>query len=139
MAGSSMDKDDADIVDINITPLVDVVLVLLVIFMATATYIANQAIPVQLPKAATGEDAGSKNLAFVIDKESNLYFNGSPILLEKVSEQINLEKEKSPQGLQALVTADKDTPHGTVVKLIDVIRKNGITEFAINVEVEQQQ
>ncbi len=60
MAGGGLNQDDSEITDINVTPLVDVVLVLLVVFMATATYIVNQSINVQLPKAATADDPGAK-------------------------------------------------------------------------------
>lgn len=132
MTGGTDNSDD-EITGINVTPLVDVMLVLLIIFMVTATYIANQAIGVNLPKAATGEDPGSKNLAFVLDKEEHLFMNGKAITFEALPEAIGVERGAKPD-LQALISADKETPHGAVIKLIDAIRKNGITEFAINVE-----
>jgi len=134
---SIQDNDNDEITGINITPLVDVMLVLLVIFMVTATYIVNQAINVQLPKAATSEEPqAGKNLAFVLDKESNLFLNGTPIAFDQLPERIKEAKDRDGQTLQALIAADQATPHGSVVKLIDVIRKNGITDFAINVEAE---
>ncbi len=136
MSGGALEDEDA-ITGINVTPFVDVMLVLLVIFMVTATYIVNQSIQVKLPKAATGEDAGSTNLAFVLDKESNLYMDGVPILIDTLGDLILAKKKSETKSLQALITADEKTPHGAVVKLIDVVRKNGITEFAINVEVEK--
>jgi len=136
MSGGALDDDEA-ITGINVTPFVDVMLVLLVIFMVTATYIANQSIQVKLPKASTGEEAKSINLGFTLDKESNLYLDGVPILMDSVKDLIATKKKNTTTGLQALITADESTPHGSVVKLIDVIRKNGITEFAINVEVEK--
>lgn len=132
----SSDSDD-EITGINVTPLVDVMLVLLVIFMVTANYIVSQSIMVQLPKAASGEDPGSKNLAFVLDKQSNLYMNGKAVDYDSLPNLIKQERERGPGAMQALIAADRDTPHGSVVKLIDVIRKNGITDFAINVEAEQ--
>ncbi len=69
------DDDDA-IVDINITPFVDIILVVLIIFMVTATYIVEQSIKVNLPDAATGEATESTSLAITMDAESNLYLNG---------------------------------------------------------------
>lgn len=135
MASGSNDNDD-EITGINVTPLVDVMLVLLIIFMVTATYIVNQAISVNLPKADTGENTPkSKNLAFVLDAKSQLYLNGEPISFDDVPARIDAEKGKEgPTELHALIAADKDTPHGSVVKLIDTVRKHGITDFAINVE-----
>jgi len=138
MAGKISDSDDDIISDINVTPLVDVMLVLLIIFMVTANYIVNQSINIQLPKADTGEStATTKNLAFVVDKDSKLYLDGQPVELTEISARITAEKSANPDvTLQALISADTATPHGTVVKLIDTVRKNGITDLAINVEVE---
>ena len=136
MATSS--QDDEEIVGINVTPFVDVMLVLLVIFMVTANYIAHQSITVQLPAASTGEAVPTKNLSFVIDKDSQLFFNGTKISFEEITSRIQSERQADPKkNLQALIAADRATPHGTVVKLIDSVRKNGITELAINVEQGQ--
>jgi len=136
MGASSGGNDDDEITGINVTPLVDVMLVLLVIFMVTATYIVNQSIQVNLPKAETSEAAEkTKNLAFVLDAHSQLYLNGKPITLAEVPAAIAAEKAKDAPGpVNALITADTVTPHGEVVKLIDTVRKHGITDFAINVE-----
>jgi len=136
MAGKLMDSGDESITDINVTPFVDVMLVLLVIFMVTANYIVNQSINIQLPKADTGQTIQTRNLAFVIDKESKVYLDGQPVEVETLGEKITAFKAGQPAGtnLQALISADKATPHGTVVKVIDVVRKSGITELAINVE-----
>jgi biopolymer transport protein ExbD len=137
VAGKISDGDSDAITDINVTPFVDVVLVLLIIFMATASYIAQQAIQIQLPKAASGDSVQSKNLAFVLNKDSELFFDGQPVTIEEVAGRIAAERAKdSTVQLQALISADQATPHGAVVKLIDTVRKNGITDLAINVEVE---
>ncbi len=135
MAGSSLDDEDG-INDINITPLVDVMLVLLIVFMVTANYMTNKNIPMELPKAATGEDSAAKNLAFSIDKDSKLFLDGKSVTYEELPGIIAARKASNPE-VQALVGADVKTPHGAVVKLIDIIRKNGIAQFAINVEVEE--
>ena len=135
MAGVSDDDEDA-ITGINVTPLVDVMLVLLVIFMVTATYIVNQSINVQLPKADTAESNDkTKNLAFTLDKSSALFLNGEPVTWEQLPNKIAEVKAKAGNvQVNALIAADKETPHGSVVKLIDTVRKHGITDFAINVE-----
>jgi biopolymer transport protein ExbD len=135
MAASSSDNDD-EITGINVTPLVDVMLVLLIIFMVTATYIVNQSISVNLPKAETSDtNDKSKNLAFVLDAKSQLFLNGQPVSFDDLPKLIAAEKGKDAPGpLNALISADTATPHGSVVKLIDMVRKNGITDFAINVE-----
>lgn len=136
MAGGLQDQDDGEITGINVTPLVDVMLVLLVVFMVTSTYIVQQSIQVQLPKAATGENTPKvKNLAFVLDKSGAMFLDGKPISLEDIAVRVQAEKSADPNvQLQALVAADKETPHGFVVSLIDAVRRQGITDLAINVE-----
>ena len=137
MAGKISDGESDAITDINVTPFVDVVLVLLIIFMATASYIAQQAIQIQLPKASSGDSVQTKNLAFVLNKDSELFFDGQPVTIDEVAGRIAAERAKDGAvQLQALISADQATPHGAVVKLIDTVRKNGITDLAINVEVE---
>lgn len=136
MANTATDDSSEEITGINITPLVDVMLVLLVIFMVTATYIVNQAIKVELPKAATGEEAPSTNLAFVIDKNSSFFLNGEAMSFEQITAKISEFKTKGTP-LQALIAADTQTPHGAVVRLIDLVRRNGIFDFALNVDADQ--
>ena len=134
MAGGSYSEEEG-INEINVTPLVDVMLVLLIIFMVTANYITSNAIPLELPKAATGTDVAVSNLGFSIDKDSKIYLDGKPISYTELPLLI-AERKKIKPDVQALISADVKTPHGEVVKLIDMVRRNGILNFAINVEVE---
>ena len=134
MAGGSF-SDEEGINEINVTPLVDVMLVLLIIFMVTANYITSNAIPLELPKAATGTDVAVSNLGFSIDKDSKIFLDGKPITYKELPALI-AERKKAKPDVQALISADVKTPHGDVVKLIDMVRRHGILNFAINVEVE---
>lgn len=136
MAGS-MGDDENGINEINVTPMVDVMLVLLIIFMVTANYMTSSSIDMKLPKASTGQASEQvKNLGFSIDKESKLYLDGQPVNYSDLGPLLAERKAAKPD-ISALISADVKTPHGEVVKLIDFIRKNGITSFAINVEVEE--
>lgn len=138
MAGTARDDADDEITGINVTPLVDVMLVLLIIFMVTATYIVNQSINVNLPKADTAENPAqaTKNLSFVLDAKSQLYLDGKAIEFTEIAAKVAAAKAEQSGGgaVNALISADETTPHGAVVKLIDEVRKAGITDFAINVE-----
>ena len=78
MAAKLGGEDDEAIVDINITPFVDIILVVLIIFMVTATYITEKSIKVDLPDAATGEGTESTSLAINMDASEQL-LNGNPI------------------------------------------------------------
>jgi biopolymer transport protein ExbD len=136
MAGSVSQDDDGEITGINVTPLVDVMLVLLIIFMVTSTYIVQQSIPIQLPKADSGDAiTKTKNLAFVLDKQGNVYMDGKSTTIDAVPGQIKAIRDTNTQmTLQAMISADRDTQHGYVVKLLDAIRLQGITDVAISVE-----
>ena len=137
MAGSSGAFEDDDsgrmITDINVTPLVDIVLVLLIIFMVTTTYIVNPTIKIDLPKAASGSEQTRTTLALTLTREGALYLNGEKSDDGGVQRFIAGELPKNPE-LQAIIAADKVVPHGTVVRMIDLVKRAGIRRFAINVE-----
>jgi biopolymer transport protein ExbD len=142
MAGgtsSPFEDDDGGgrmITDINVTPLVDIVLVLLIIFMVTTTYIVNPSIKVDLPKAATGSDQTRTSLALTLTKDGTLYLNGERSDDAGVARYIGAELPKNAD-LQAIIAADKVVPHGNVVHLIDLVKRAGVRKFAINVETGQ--
>jgi len=134
-ATSRLEDDDSGhmITDINVTPLVDITLVLLIIFMVTTSYIVNPSIKVDLPKAASGTEQVRTTLALTLTKEGQLYLNGDRSDEAKVLRQISDELPKNPD-LQAIIAADKIVPHGSVVRLIDLVKRAGVRKFAINVD-----
>ncbi|MFT3773689.1 MAG: biopolymer transporter ExbD [Minicystis sp.] len=121
------------IVGINVTPMVDVVLVLLVIMMVSATYIVSQSLKVELPKTASSDESVSTVAAVTITKEGKLYFNN-----ESVDEPALIHKLRGARAggaeVNLVVTADQAALHGSVVHIIDLAKVEGITKFAINVE-----
>lgn len=121
------------ITDINVTPLVDIMLVLLIVFMVTTTYIVNPSIKVDLPKAASGSETVQTTLALSLDTAGTLYLNGEATQAPAVEAFIKSELPKNAD-LQAVIAADKAVPHGTVVQLIDLVKRAGVRRFAINVE-----
>src|SRR3954454_11021668 len=117
MAGGSHFEDEEAgrmITDINVTPLVDIVLVLLIIFMVTTSYIVNPSIKVDLPKAATGSDQVKTTLGLTLTKDGGLYLNGDKTDDGGLQRYIATELPKNPD-LQAVIAADKVVPHGNVV------------------------
>jgi biopolymer transport protein ExbD len=121
------------ITDINVTPLVDITLVLLIIFMVTTTYIVNPSIKVDLPKAVSGSDQARSTLALTLTKDGQLYLNGDLSNEAQVARQIATELPKNPE-LQAIIAADKVVAHGSVVHIIDLVKRAGVRKFAINVD-----
>jgi biopolymer transport protein ExbD len=121
------------ITGINVTPLVDVMLVLLIIFMATSSYITNPAIEVELPEAASGQETVETTIALILGKDGKLYLNGEEASEERVAAHCKKTSAENPD-IQAIIAADGGTPHRRVVHLIDVVKLNGVKSFAINID-----
>ena len=124
------------IVGINVTPMVDVVLVLLVIMMVSATYIVSQSMKVQLPKTATSDESVSSTAAVTISKDRKVFFNNEPVDESGLVAKLRAAYASSNE-VNLVVSADKETAHGEVVHVIDLAKIEGITKFAINVERSQ--
>jgi biopolymer transport protein ExbD len=132
--GSASNGNDGIITGINVTPLVDVVLVLLVILMVTAGYIVSQTIPVELPKGATGETVSS-TLAISVDESGKVYLDAQ-LADEKELRQRIQRARKADADTRAVIAADGRTDHRFVVGVIDLLRQEGVNRFAINVQPE---
>jgi biopolymer transport protein ExbD len=132
---SSAASDDDMITGINVTPLVDITLVLLVILMVTASYVVSRAIPMELPKGATGE-AAPTTLAVSIDKDGRTFLDAEPIAEPELRARIRRAHDADPET-RAVIAADGRTAHANVVHVIDLLRREDVTRFAINVDPEE--
>lgn len=132
MAANLPDDDDA-ISAINVTPFVDVVLVLLIVLMVTSTQIVRAQLMVDLPKAASGGDAVPSTLNVTLLADGGLLIDGSPSDLSALAGEVQKQKAADPK-VQAVIAADKGVPYGKVVEVIDVVKTNGVTSFALNIE-----
>jgi biopolymer transport protein ExbD len=132
MAGNTQ-SGGGPIVGINVTPMVDVVLVLLVIMMVSATYIVQQSLKVELPKTATSDEAASSPAAVTITRDGAFFFGGTavdePELVSRLRAAVHANAD-----VNLVVTADEHAFHGSVVHVIDLAKVEGITKFAINVD-----
>jgi biopolymer transport protein ExbD len=136
MAGGAKFDDEEIISDINVTPFVDVALVLLIIFMVTATYIVAQSIPVDLPEAGTGEDVVT-TFAITITPDGQLFLDGEKKDEAGIRVKIRKAREHN-EDVRVVIAADKVVTHGRVVHIIDLIRKEGVAKFAINIDAEEE-
>lgn len=132
---SQLNDSDEEISGINVTPLVDVMLVLLVIFMIAAPAIYQSAIQVQLPRAASASEQAEKmkSLDFTIKKDGALYWGKDLITWEDLDSKLK-SIAATIADKTAIISADENTPHGTVVRLMDVLRQTGLTRIGLNVE-----
>jgi len=132
---ASVHSDDEMITGINVTPLVDITLVLLVILMVTASYVVSRAIPVELPKGATGEGTPT-TLTVSIDKDGQTFLDAEPIAEPALRDRIKRAHDADPET-RAVIAADGRTKHASVIHVIDLLRRENVTKFAINVDPEE--
>ena len=134
MAGKIGGDDDV-LADINVTPLVDIMLVLLIIFMLTNEEVSEKmkkpSIEVDLPKAASAQLKPSKPLSVVITKDGALFLNGAPATEVELKARVADIVRLSP-GVEAVVSADRRVTHGAVIHVIDAVRLLGIEHVAVN-------
>jgi biopolymer transport protein ExbD len=130
--GMKTDNDEA-ISEINVVPLVDIILVVLIIFMVTAPMFMKPTINVNLPKAASGEQSAPSQLNVTITQDGRLVLNGSVADEAAISAKATEELGKNPD-VQAVIAADKDVPHGRVVSVIDLVKSAGVKKFAISID-----
>ena len=131
--GAAVQGRKGPIVGINVTPMVDVVLVLLVIMMVSATYIVSQSLKVELPRTATSDEATQSPLAVTITRDGALVLDGTPVDEARLVARLRAAAAGSADTT-LILTADERVPHGTVVHVIDVAKVEGVSKFAINVE-----
>ena len=132
--GSSAKMDDDDgMNEINVTPLVDVMLVLLVIFLVASVYIVKDAVEVELPKAASATEAPESTIAILMDKHKTLYLNGNATTEAEIAAACEAAAKRDA-NTQAIIAADHSVTHGDVISLIDLVRTNGLERFALNVK-----
>ena len=129
MAGSLANDSDDEISGINVTPLVDVVLVLLVIFMITAPTLYQQSLKVQLPQATTGEGQMKNLLTVSVSALGILNVDDKTVSIEELKEMV-----AAPHPVAALILADKKTEHGRVITVLDTLKSGGIQKFSFGVE-----
>jgi len=137
MAGgaSLYDDDDATpaITDINVTPFVDVVLVLLVVFMVTAKLIVARGVDIDKPKAATGGEVQS-TLRVSVSQEGQLYVNGDKFDDDAKAIARIKEIAATTSKPKAIIAGDRKSAYGGVMRAIDLVQQAGVTAIALENE-----
>lgn len=126
-------ENDEEITGINVTPLVDVVLVLLIIFMVTANFIVRETLEVDLPRAANGGETVQGLVNVVLDKNGKIYFDGAEVSEQDLTARVSLAISGNADT-RAVISADQALGYGRVMHLIDVIKGQGVGRFALNIE-----
>jgi biopolymer transport protein ExbD len=134
--GGGRGRRRGGIVGINVTPMVDVMLVLLVIMMVSATYIVSRALKVELPKSAASDEASQSPLTVTLTKDNQTLINGEPVPNDEALIAIFQKARAAPGEPSLVVSADSNALHGHVVHVIGLGKQQGIVKFAINVASE---
>lgn len=119
---------------INVTPLCDILLVLLILFMVASTYIVAQSLKVELPDASAADGlAGSTALQLTLTREGEVLLNQKKVSESELEVQLR-DLARDSKKAELVLSADEQVPHGRVVHFIDMAKRLGIIQFAIQVE-----
>jgi len=125
-------EEDDLITAINITPLVDIFLVLLIIFMITSTIVTQQQIPLNNPKAAHAGTKAPEAMGLTIDRNGILYLDGKLMDSASVFRHLKHSSSINPE-FQVLIAADSQLTYQKVINAIDLVRAAGINKYALKV------
>ncbi len=130
--GSASSDNDGPITAINVTPFVDIILVVLIIFMATAPIIARRAISVDIPKAAHHERQATEALQLVYDSRRQILLSGKKIALADLASLLERGVKNDPD-LHVTLSADKTISYGEIVGVLDAVRAAGVKKIGLEV------
>ena len=126
---ASNGRTQTSLSDINITPLVDVVLVLLIIFMVTAP-VLQSGIELNVPKTRSVKEITEERLVVSINKQQRVFLGNDPVNINEIGARIK-QKIRDPQHQAIFVRADEDVPFGAFATVMDAVKSSGITNVSI--------
>lgn len=136
MGFSGQENSTEGINEINVTPFVDVVLVLLVIFMVTAPLISQQILEVKLPTSASSSEMPPETLGVAITHTGQILLAGELVSTASLVKMAREKYQQNPQ-VQVVIAADKEVKHEFVIKAIGLLKKVGIENLAFQVEASE--
>ncbi len=128
---------ESELVSINVTPLVDITLVLLIIFMVTSSLVLRETVEVDFPRPAAGASRTPVLLSIVMNEDSTLLLDGAEVSEAELRKQVVLAIGKDKQT-GAVVSAHKSVSYGKVVRLIDAIKGDGVERFVLNIQSQRR-
>lgn len=135
MAGSTRSANDSNgIVEINVIPLVDIILVVLIIFMVAAPLVMKPKIDINLPKSSTAQnDKDKTRMKVVLGKKGELFVDSQAVTIEGLTAESKKRARTSPEA-SALLIADKDATLEMVTNLVDAIKIGGVQKVAFSIQ-----
>jgi biopolymer transport protein ExbD len=133
MAGGAVDTDtDEAITGINVTPLVDVMLVLLIILIVTAKHIVSQSVPLDLPKAASGTEV-QVIFSVVLAADGTTQVDSRTVANDDAILPLARDAHAKNNELRAVIKADSQVSHGRVIHVLDLLKQAGVGKIAFGV------
>src|SRR5579884_3222408 len=132
MAGGIQEADDA-ITGINVTPLVDITLVLPIIFMVTTKIVLNQTVPLDLPKAATGTSDVQVVFSIILAADGRTMVDGKPVANDDGILPLARDAQAAHPELRAVIKADAAVTHGRVIHVLDLLKQAHVSKIAFGV------
>ncbi len=132
MAGGAQDSTDDAITGINVTPLVDITLVLLIIFMVTAKLIVSQSVPLELPKASTGVEIQTV-FSIILAADGTTQVDSRPVPNDDAIFAAARDARAKNPDLRAVIKADTQVPHGRVIHVLDILKQANVGKIAFGV------
>jgi len=126
-------ESDGVVTGINVTPLVDIMLVLLIIFMVTAHFVSDSGIKINLPNAATAEASSMPALTISLDKEGQIHLMENRVDLNGLKSNLTREAKINP-GVRVTLAADRKLSYDKIVTVLDIIKQAGVTRVALAAE-----
>jgi biopolymer transport protein ExbD len=129
MSSNSID-DDGTVTGINVTPMVDIMLVLLIIFMVAGTFVSEASLKINLPKTETGDTPAAPTLSVSIDDKGEVFLKKSKTDLASLKAALTQEVAENP-GVRLTLAADSKLPYQQVMSTLDVIKQAGVEHVAL--------
>jgi len=128
------DPTDELVTGVNITPIVDVALTLLIVFIVTSSLILSRSMPVELPRAASAVETATGLLTLTVARGGQLFVNGQPAAVEDIPRAVAEARRRlrPGQALTGFVSADVQAPYGRFAEVVDRLRVEGVTEIALD-------
>jgi biopolymer transport protein ExbD len=124
---------DEEIGNINITPMVDIILVLLVIFMVTANFLKKESININLPKAAASDPNVAQSIQIALTREGKLLMEGTEATEDRLIATLTRDVKYRP-NMRVTLSADERLSYGTIARVMGLIRKSGVSRIALSVK-----
>lgn len=133
MAFAGRDDSDETIGNINITPMVDIILVLLVIFMVTANFLKKESININLPKVGASDPNVAQSIQIAVMKDGKLLMEGAETTEDSITATLTRDTKLRP-NMRVTLSADETLSYGKIARVMGLIRRAGVARIALSVK-----